>query len=89
MDTPFSVILPVSLLFRVHHLPNKLKGVLLMFGGSNQVEFSNEVFILDWQAKEWKMIQEGSDGGGDSDEGKKAPLRRNFHTAAFHHNPNR
>ena len=47
----------------------------------HQVEFSNEVFALDWEEKGWKMIQEGSDGDGDNEEGKVMPSRRHFHSA--------
>jgi len=46
---------------------------------------------MDWKAKDWKLIQEeeGSEGGGDSDKGKRTPQRRNFHTSIIHHNPER
>lgn len=64
-------------------------GVLIMFGGSNQIEFSNEVFVLDWYKKEWKMLQEGSEGEGDKAEGQDAPIRRNFHSAILYRNPDR
>jgi len=90
MGTPFSVILQVSLLPFIpsaSHRSTNSKGILILFGGSNQVEFSNEVYIMNWKAKEWKLIQEGSDGGGVTDEGKRTPQRRNFHTSIIHHNP--
>jgi hypothetical protein len=65
---------------------------VLLFGGSNQVEFSNEVFALSWRDKRWRVLQEG---GPDEDappaqQGGAAatmPIKRHFHTAVVWPNP--
>lgn len=53
-----------------------------------QVEFSNELFTFNWDEKEWKMLQEGSEDG-DAEEGKKMPPRRHFHSAIMFSPPDR
>jgi hypothetical protein len=65
---------------------------VILFGGSNQVEFSNEVFALSWRDKRWRVLQEG---GPDEDappaqQGGAAatmPIKRHFHTAVVWPNP--
>jgi len=65
---------------------------IILFGGSNQVEFSNEVFALSWQDKRWRVLQEGGPdddappaGGGAATLGM--PIKRHFHTAVVWPNP--
>lgn len=48
---------------------------LFVFGGSNQVEFSNELHVLDWEKKEWAVLQSGTEGEGDE---KGVISRRHF-----------
>jgi hypothetical protein len=46
-----------------------------------QVEFSNELHVLDWDNKRWTMLQAGTEGEIDD---KSTVSRRHFHTAVLY-----
>eukprot|EP01089_Gocevia_fonbrunei_P017650 TRINITY_DN5790_c0_g1_i1.p1 TRINITY_DN5790_c0_g1~~TRINITY_DN5790_c0_g1_i1.p1 ORF type:complete len:272 (+),score=57.09 TRINITY_DN5790_c0_g1_i1:100-915(+) len=65
---------------------SKFKNKLLCLGGSDQVNFSNELFCFSWEQNKWELVKTNSPD--DDQEGAPKPgvfPKRHFHTTILYH----